>query len=491
MRNSCRKDYLLFNLLKRVRRNFLKKAVRAVCIAMFALPLLNAAGDHFQKNPSAKFSALLLGTKAPYRFAAEGNTPPPYGYKPVFINYVGRHGARFLTDPEDLISVMKILSAAKKMHCLTRSGYRLERMLYIFGKIEKGNYGNITRAGAEEQEGIGLRMYRHYAGVFKGNGLNVVMTSKVRTQQSARAFLKSLSSYPSYKIHERIIPDSSDDILRYYDLSSAYRSYKKGPTVKSRIDSLLADRRMKKALSDLNAEFFRNSFMKKMQAGGIAIAGKNGKRIYYDIKDFTDNLFGIYTIEYSMRYEIRKSGRSLDNTDFGSFFNSEDLQWLAFTDGAGEFMEKGPACDTLGIQIRDAVPLLVDFIRTADDYINFPNSIDADLRFAHAETVSPFATLLGIRAASSPSPSIFRYGRHWQPSKIIPLSSNIQWILYSKNGHYLLKVLLNEREAKLPINTSTFPYYDWEEVKNYYLKKLALMHTGLDKNMHEYLVKLR
>ena len=36
----------------------------------------------------------------------------------------------------------------------------------------------------------------------------------------------------------------------------------------------------------------------------------------------------------------------------------------------------------------------------------------------------------------------------------------------------LVKVLLNEREAHMPMATDTWPYYKWKDVREYYLKKL-------------------
>ena len=37
---------------------------------------------------------LYLNTKTPYQPQQKNYAAPPKGYMPVFINYVGRHGAR-------------------------------------------------------------------------------------------------------------------------------------------------------------------------------------------------------------------------------------------------------------------------------------------------------------------------------------------------------------------------------------------------------------
>jgi hypothetical protein len=64
---------------------------------------------------------------------------------------------------------------------------------------------------------------------------------------------------------------------------------------------------------------------------------------------------------------------------------------------------------------------------------------------------------------------------HWQNYKIFPMACNIQLIFYKPKrgqGDVLVKALLNEREATLPVKTNHFPYYRWEDVRKYWLKKL-------------------
>jgi len=121
-----------------------------------------------------------------------------------------------------------------------------------------------------------------------------------------------------------------------------------------------------------------------------------------------------------------------------------------------------------------AAPLLTDFITTTSDVVNHLKPADAILRFTHAEAISPFASLLGIPQASVPAVSIYQYNQHWSADSIIPLSANIQWIVYSNGSEYLLKVLLNEKETRLPVPTLQYPYYKWEEVRDYYLEKLKM-----------------
>ena len=57
------------------------------------------------------------------------------------------------------------------------------------------------------------------------------------------------------------------------------------------------------------------------------------------------------------------------------------------------------------------------------------------------------------------------------------MGCNIQLIFYrpqnGRSGDILVKALLNERETRLPVATTQYPYYKWADLRAYYLKKLA------------------
>ncbi|RYE89684.1 MAG: hypothetical protein EOO37_04545 [Cytophagaceae bacterium] len=138
------------------------------------------------------------------------------------------------------------------------------------------------------------------------------------------------------------------------------------------------------------------------------------------------------------------------------------------------------------------MPLLINFIKTTDEFIA-GGKYNAQLRFAHAETIAPFATLLGISSADKVAADLTKLNQVWQVGKVAPLSGNIQWILYQQKGskNYLIKVLLNEKEMRITgLSTQNFPFYNWNDLKNFYLKKLADWKINVDTDMDEYLKDL-
>ena len=55
------------------------------------------------------------------------------------------------------------------------------------------------------------------------------------------------------------------------------------------------------------------------------------------------------------------------------------------------------------------------------------------------------------------------------------MGCNIQLIFYRPqkgSGDILVKALLNEREASLPVATDNFPYYRWRDIREYWSQKL-------------------
>lgn len=333
-------------------------------------------------------------------------------------------------------------------------------MINRFIGLQQNNYENITGLGAAEQTGIGNRLLHNYSSAFKGKGLDIISTHKVRTQQSAQALLQAFAGYQG-KAQYQVVPDTADTLLRFYDLSPAYQVYKKSARIKRSIDSLYSDARTTNAAQAVCARLFTPSF--KVNA-----------------VEFTANLYDVYCAQWSVPVEMQQHGYTKDSIDFGIAFTQPQLQWFCFINGAEDFLQKGAGTDTLGIQVTIATPLLADFIKSTSAVVNHTCTTDAILRFTHAEAIAPFATLLGVPQASVPAASIYNYNAHWSAAGIIPLSANIQWVLYSNGSDYLLKVLLNEKETSLPLPASAWPYYRWNDVKAYYMQKLQQLHASLN-----------
>ena len=423
-------------------------------------------------------NADFLGTKTLYKSSGQKYTPAPAGYIPVFINHVGRHGARHLTKDVKTTSAWSLLIKADSLNALTEKGKKLKQMVIALQKVEKGNTKNISAEGREELRGLGQRMHDNYSNIFKdGANLSVAVTKEVRTEQSADAFLQGLNSRLK---DSAIIKRYNDDVhLRFYDLSPAYKSFENG----------IDDSEIKLALEKrANMDNLNNAVIRRFfNADALNKLDDQSKA------KFVSDVFGFATIVYSLKNEIKQSGFEFADLDFKSFFTCDELAKLGALDSIDDNLKKGPGTDNNGLQVRVAIPLLVDFINTADDFIK-DKKVTAQLRFAHAETIAPFAALLQIADADKAGKQPAKLNGNWQASKVIPLSANIQWIFYKKkgSGSYLVKILLNEKEEHITgLSNKSFPYYKWTNLRALYISKLAKSGVKLTDDMSAYLTNLK
>jgi multiple inositol-polyphosphate phosphatase/2,3-bisphosphoglycerate 3-phosphatase len=419
----------------------------------------------------------FLGTKTLYKAPVQKYTPAPAGYAPVFINHVGRHGARHLTKAVEGYSAYRLLLKADSAGQLSTDGLKLKQMVLALQKVEEGGSKYISAEGRSELTGIGERMYANYSDVFKDKPVvNVRVTKESRTKQSADAFLQGLNK----KLNPPLSPEENvDDVnLRFYDLSPAYKKFEDGvdeAEPKTSFDKVL---HLDELNSSVTAKFFKPELLNHLDEG--------------QKEKFVSDIFGFATIVYSLEAEIKKGGIDPAGIDFKSFFTCEQLKTLSMLDSADEYLKKGPGVNNDGIQVLVAIPLLVDFIKTTDAFIK-AGKPDAELRFAHAETIAPFAALLQIEGADKANTDIAQISKVWQSAEVIPLSSNIQWIFYKKKGtgDYLVKVLLNEKEARITGLKSGSAYYKWTDLRAFYMNKLSRLHVGLADDMKAYLTSLK
>ncbi len=446
----------------------MKKVLAAIC---FFAPLFSAA-QTCKEN--------FLGSKTLYNSQQLKYSAPPEGYLPVFINHVGRHGARHLTKDVNTSYIYQLLLTADSTNGLSAAGKLLKEKVLLLEKVEKKNFKSISLRGKKEQQGIADRMYNNNASVFSNAKplLKISYTKEIRTLQTSDAFLSELKS----KINEPVITSRiNDTTLRFYDMSPAYDNYKDNANWLQYLQQLKAAVKYNEIAGQITQQFFTPSYFKNLTA-------KDQDKVIAD-------LYGFITIFYSVQKEIEDAGFKIADADMQPFVTCAQLAVLGKIDNAEDFFAKGPATDVNGIQVKIALPLLADFINTTDEYIN-TKAVTAQLRFSHAETISPYASLLGFVQASATisAKKLNDIGKMWDAGKIIPLSANIQWILYKKQGseNYLIKFLLNEKEVAVKgLTTKTFPYYNWADVRSFYIKKMAGFNSTPSTDFVKYLQEVK
>ena len=158
-----------------------------------------------------------------------------------------------------------------------------------------------------------------------------------------------------------------------------------------------------------------------------------------------------------------------------SLFQTEELYRMWQIDNALWYIQHGACKLNGGRQPYTQRHLLRQLIADADSCIRLDRP-GAQLRFGHETVILPLVCLIGINGYDLSTGNLNELERRgWWCSSVFPMGANVQFIFYRsspKDKDVLVKVLLNEQEARLPIPTHSAPYYHWADVRRYCLNKL-------------------
>jgi hypothetical protein len=176
-------------------------------------------------------------------------------------------------------------------------------------------------------------------------------------------------------------------------------------------------------------------------------------------------------------FEIATNMQSHDtDIDLYPLFTQDEIFELWRQRNIRWYLDYGPAPQTAGVMPFSQKNLLRNIIETTDTV----TQTQATLRFGHEVCVMPLACLLELGDCGTSVDDLNQLENYWRNYRIFPMGCNIQLIFYrpvnsykQKNSPILVKALLNERECTLPIPTKQYPYYDWSQLRQYYIDKLA------------------
>jgi multiple inositol-polyphosphate phosphatase / 2,3-bisphosphoglycerate 3-phosphatase len=435
-------------------------------------------------SPLSFAEMLTSGSKTAYQYDLQQSIAPvPDGYQAFYIDHVGRHGSRYISKSKFEDIAYKVLNLAEKDNQLTEMGNSLLKQVISIKALNKNHYGELTDLGRKDIRLISQRMLANNPTVFNGKKIEVISSTSPRAKETAEIFVSTFKTqYSDIKIEQQ--PEHQQTLLRFFNYSPTYDKYKKSDKVKASLRSLEHATKTIDMSQDIARLIFTDDFINTLD-NGVVWSGKSSVKT----EDFVIAIYQLYQELLSFSPEIL-----VDNhLDFSPYFTKEQMLWFNTVVTCKNFLQIGPAFDANGIQVKIAAPLLLNMLKTADKAIA-DNDVDANLRFAHAETVSPLATLLELEGASTRASSLADYPSVWQAEKIIPMGANIQWIFYKSkqsNKPILVKVMLNEREVHLPLKTNNYPYYRWDEVKQFYGNKLSKLGLTNENAALEWLKKAK
>lgn len=422
----------------------LKKITLGFVLAAVALPVMSQTTREEMFADIRKTAGVYYAYPAPEKLEY---TAPPKGYKPFYISHFGRHGSRYLIGENEYTDPIDKLAAADSKGKLSKKGKdALARLREIYKEAE-GRSQDLSPLGVRQHRGVAERMYGAFPEVFSdGKTVSARSSMIMRCAMSMVAFgdrLKELS--PALKIS--------------YEASQKYMPYLTGRSEESN------EYTGSKGPWRVEYNKFRKAHTNSARFAAALFNDQEYVAKYVDTDELMWEFYWVASDLQNMETEI--SLYDLFTKD--ELFDLWQCFNMQFYYGNANSLPSG------GKVMNSYKPLLRDIIGRADSAIANPE-MAATLRFAHDSNIVPLTALMRINdcaVAIDEPDSLYRY---WTDFKVSPMCANLQIVFFNKKGgtadDVLVKFILNEHEAKIPVETDNYPYYRWPDVKAYYEKIL-------------------
>lgn len=384
------------------------------------------------------------GSAMPYPVPAESVTLPD-SLTAVFINHVGRHGARFPSSPKNVTTLIRELAKADSAKALTPAGEELLTLAKFVSETSRNRWGALDSLGMAEQRGIASRMFRNYGMLFNDTRINAISSYSPRCVMSMYEFTHQLDRLNN---HIEITTSSgrqNSPLMRPFDLDSDFIEWAKNgdwkAAYKMQFETMMPTAPARK--------LFKSEYAKEM-------TNDDARKVSYHAFKLLQGLSAMGLPSKMERYFTREEA----NQAWSCTNLSHYLERTAST------------LSTLPAEI--AAPLLTDLLTTAEAAVEGKQQYAVMLRFGHAETLMPLLSLMHLDGCYYLTNYFDTVALHWKDFHVVPMASNLQMILVkSKSGKMYVRFDLNERPIPL-LPGSDIIYTPWQQAREYLLRCIPL-----------------
>ena len=384
------------------------------------------------------------------------DTPPPAGKRPFYISHYGRHGSRYLSKRKGYDIPYKMLCEADSMDELTPIGQDVLRDMRDIIADAEGHWGDLTAIGKQQQQNIARRMVERFPEVFEGKAFVDARSTPV--PRCILSMENAVMQMGAMNPHLNITQHCSKQDMWYLNHQD-----------KSLRDSMMTYQ-ARKAFDDFSKSRVRNPRLMDLL--------------------FVDSVYVSKEIDEPwLNYYLLKSALIQQNTHMSfrtsnllDIFSYEDIHQFWQCENAWWYIGYGPSLLNGGKQPYTQRYLLRRIIQEADSIMQL-DTHGASLRFGHETVVLPLVCLLEMNGFDYQTCDLETLeSKGWWACRVFPMASNLQFVFYRSSPQdedVIFKVLLNEKEATLPIASDIAPYYHWRDFRQYFLRKLDNYESSL------------
>ena len=374
----------------------------------------------------------------------------PEGFEPFYFSLVGRHGSRYEQSDSRFRRAATAFNKADSLGILTKEGKALRVELNKIWKAQKGHDGELSELGAKQWHEIGCRAYERFKPVFEGGSIEGKSSTSLRcifsmaafndaikgcspttrvTQQARKSELwivRPHNDNPAISKEAKRIHKEWDDHGEWNDVRKAWDRSHKAPDF---ISKVVTDE--KRFLKECGAKY----------SGRIA-------RYAYMTLIFGENF------ELGNREMLC---RLFTPEEIYNFYVYNAARWVNYALGRGN--------DIVEMKQAHMRTLIEDIINKGNEAIEGKNPHTANVRFTHDSYVGPLLSAMGYEGCVPQwNADIEVAATSYNHGVICPMAANLQIVLYRNNrGKVLVRSLINENDAFLPIKCKTAPFYPWDD----------------------------
>jgi len=376
------------------------------------------------------------------------DTPAPNGKKPFYINHYGCPSACYLPKAEDYEAPYAIFAQADSLGKLTKLGSDVLRRLDLLRQDARNRAGELTAKGAQQSRAVMRQIVERFPDAFneKGyySGRSIVENNSILTMEEALVQLSAM--------HQPIALQG--------------RATHRETSFMDPQDPLLSSQ--------------RTDSLTLLRFDRFAALNSNELRLMESL--FTDQNYLISNVDATtLSRQLFHLAGSIQNTDLAGkvtlydIFTPEEIRRHWRKQNAWNYINYGGCTLNGGTQPYLQRATLRNMIHMGDSLL-IRHAPLMHVRYTRQSVIMALASLMeldncGVQTGNLDSLETLG----WADYRIAPFGGSIVMVHYRSyrgDPDVLVKVLLNGHEARLPIETDCAPYYHWQDVKRYYLRKL-------------------
>ncbi|TFD83548.1 histidine-type phosphatase [Cryobacterium lactosi] len=447
----------------------------ATLCASLALSIALAPAAFADDTTAQGTQHTFYSSKTPY--AAQGTAADyqqvPTGFTQIYTESLARHGARALSSFKYDSLTQQLWAQAQSENALTPLGATLgPETAALTAANNTLGYGNLSGLGATQHQQIGARAVERMPDFFaqiiaSDDIIELESSGEPRATESGENFAVGLlAANPALADKLPTTMPASPETLHFHDqeFNQDYMDYEESDLVADSVAAIWDQPQSKEVSRHVLERLYTTDFVDRLAAGDYHFEDPKGKTTIDNEVDAAMMLYNLYIIAPDLVEE--------GDWNFDQYLEPEDAEWFAYLLDTEDFYSKGPAFVGNDITYKMATPLLQEFFDGIDARLAGSN-VAATFRFAHAETIVPFAALIQLPGSEQPvtAATPYTYATNaWRGESVTPMAANVQWDVYSNSaGQTIMRMLYNEKE--IAFNSSCQPleagshYYDVTEVK--------------------------